>query len=461
MSKVYVIGAGLAGSEAAFQIAEAGIRVNLIEMKPQTFSAAHQSADFAELVCSNSLRSNQIENAVGLLKEELRLNNSLIIEVADITRVPAGGALAVDRNNFSRLITEKIRKHPLITIERREVKALSEFDLDKDFVIVASGPLTSSSLFNDLKKMLGADDLYFFDAIAPIVDAESIDRKKVFAASRYDKGEGEYLNCPFTEEEYESFYAELIKAKTTKVEAFDDIKLFQGCLPIESIAKQGKETLLYGPLKPVGLIDPKIGRQPYAVVQLRQDNQAGSLFNLVGFQTRLTFPEQKRVFSLIPGLEAAVFERFGVMHRNSFLNSPKHLNLGYQHNRLSNLYFAGQITGVEGYVESVGSGFVAAKSLINNYLNIKPEELPLYLHPETILGGLAHYVSLAETKNFQPMNANFGLVPGLDRSELKQIKNKYSLKAKGRRLRRQVYALRALSHYKDVKEETQNLNAQE
>ena len=295
MSKVYVIGAGLAGSEAAFQIAEAGIRVNLIEMKPQTFSAAHQSADFAELVCSNSLRSNQIENAVGLLKEELRLNNSLIIEVADITRVPAGGALAVDRNNFSRLITEKISKHPLITIERREVKALSEFDLDKDFVIVASGPLTSSSLFNDLKKMLGADDLYFFDAIAPIVDAESIDRKKVFAASRYDKGEGEYLNCPFTEEEYESFYAELIKAKTTKVEAFDDIKLFQGCLPIESIAKQGKETLLYGPLKPVGLIDPKIGRQPYAVVQLRQDNQAGSLFNLVGFQTRLTFPEQKRV----------------------------------------------------------------------------------------------------------------------------------------------------------------------
>ncbi|MGI6580061.1 MAG: methylenetetrahydrofolate--tRNA-(uracil(54)-C(5))-methyltransferase (FADH(2)-oxidizing) TrmFO [Saccharofermentanales bacterium] len=457
MNNVYVIGAGLAGSEAAYQIAEAGIAVTLIEMKPHNFSAAHQSANFAELVCSNSLRSNLIENAVGLLKEELRMNNSFVIKAADLNQVPAGGALAVDRENFSGYITEHLTAHPKIKIERREVLSLSEFNLEQDYVVIATGPLTSDALFNDLKRFLGDDDLYFFDAVAPTVEAESINYDRVFAASRYDKGNAAYLNCPFNKEEYEVFYQELINAQPASVEDFDSLKLFQGCMPVESIAKQGKETLLFGPLKPVGLIDPKTGEQPHAVVQLRQDNKAATLYNLVGFQTRLTFPEQKRVFRLIPGLENAVFERFGVMHRNSFINSPKHLGLGYQHKTYPHLFFAGQLTGVEGYVESIGSGFVAAKCLIKHYLKTE-QQLQLYLNPETMLGGMAHYVCQADPQHFQPMNANFGLVPPIDVRQRTNLKHKYRITAKGRQGRRRILALRALSYYRNIEKDIELLN---
>lgn len=461
MNNVYVIGAGLAGSEAAYQIAEAGIDVTLIEMKPQVFSAAHQSSNFAELVCSNSLRSNQLENAAGLLKEELRINKSFVIKAADLNQVPAGGALAVDRENFSGYITEHLSAHPKIKIERREVQSLAEFNLTEDYVVIATGPLTSDNLFNDLKQFLGDDDLYFFDAVAPTIEAESINYNRVFAASRYGKGEAAYLNCPFNMEEYEVFHHELINAKTAIVKDFDSLKLFRGCMPIESIAKQGRETMLYGPLKPVGLIDPKTGEQPYAVVQLRQDNQAATLFNLVGFQSRLTFSEQKRVFRLIPGLENAIFERFGVMHRNSFINSPKHLSLGYQHRTNPHLFFAGQITGVEGYVESIGSGFVAAKCLIAYYLKTGQQQLPLYLHPETMLGGMAHYVSRANPQHFQPMNANFGLVPPIDNLQMNQLKQKYQFIAKGRQGRRQLYALRALSYYRNIEKDIELFNEEE
>lgn len=458
MNKVYVVGAGLAGSEAAYQIAEAGIEVILLEMKPQVFSAAHQSANFAELVCSNSLRSNLIENAVGLLKEELRMNNSFVLKAADLNQVPAGGALAVDREAFSSYVTEHLSAHPKISIDRREVLSLAEFDLTQDYVVIATGPLTSDNLFNNLKQFIGDDNLYFFDAVAPTVEAESINYDKVFTASRYDKGEAAYLNCPFNKTEYEIFYQELINAQPAPVKDFDSLKLFQGCLPVESIAKQGKETLLFGPLKPVGLIDPKTGEQPYAVVQLRQDNKAATLFNLVGFQTRLKFAEQKRIFRLIPGLENAVFERFGVMHRNSFINSPKHLNLGYQHKTLHNLYFAGQITGVEGYVESIGSGFVAAKCLIAHYQNEKQHQLPLYLNPYTMLGGMAHYVCQADPNYFQPMNANFGLVPPMDTEQINQLKQQYRIITKGRQGRRRLYALRALNHYRNIKKDIEFLN---
>ena len=301
--------------------------------------------------------------------------------------------------------------------------------------------------------------IFIFDAVAPTVEAESINRNRVFVASRYEKGEAAYLNCPINKAEYEIFYQELVNAQPALVKDFDSLKLFQGCMPIESIAKQGKETLLFGPLKPVGLIDPKTGEQPYAVVQLRQDNKAATLYNLVGFQTRLTFMEQKRVFRLIPGLEDAVFERFGVMHRNSFINSPKHLNIGYQHKTQPNLFFAGQITGVEGYVESIGSGFVAAKCLITHYKNIKQQEVPLYLHAETMLGGMAHYVCQADPHHFQPMNANFGLVPAIDAKQRNQLKQKYRINAKGRQGRRQVYALRALSYYRNIEKDIELLNA--
>lgn len=458
MKNVYVIGAGLAGSEAAYQIAKAGIHVTLFEMKPEQYSPAHSSPDFAELVCSNSLRSNQLENAVGLLKEELRLNDSFLISAADKHKVPAGGALAVDRNKFSSYITDELEKHPLIKSVRKEIKSLSEFDLEKDYVLVATGPLTSDSLFADLQNLLGHDDLYFFDAVAPIIEAESINQSKVFKASRYDKGDGVYINCPFTKAEYEMFYQELVKAKTAKLNTFDDIKYFQGCMPVEAIAKQGKETLLFGPLKPVGLTNPKSGEQPYAVVQLRQDNQAATLYNMVGFQTQLTWGEQKRIFRLIPGLENAIFERLGVMHRNSFIKSPIHLKLGYQHKEIDHLFFAGQITGVEGYVESIGSGFVAAKHLINQINNVPNKKTPKYFEKETILGGLAHYIASAEAKYFQPMNANYGLVPELNKQERIQLKAEYDIKEKGRRGRRLAYSYRALSHYKTcLKEDELNV----
>lgn len=449
MKNIYVIGAGLAGSEAAFQIAEAGLPVTLYEMKPQKYSPAHHSPYFAELVCSNSLRSNLLENAVGVLKQELRYQKSLIMASADMHHVPAGGALAVDRDGFANTITETLKNHPLITVKNEEIKNLNKFNLQEDYVLIATGPLTSEDLFQALKSFLDEEDLYFFDAVAPIIESESIDSNITFRASRYDKGEGEYINCPFSKEEYEQFYEELVHAETVPINEVDDLKLFQGCMPIEEIARQGKETLLFGPLKPVGLIDPRTGKQPYAVVQLRQDNHAASLFNLVGFQTRLKWNEQKRVFHLIPGLENAVFERYGVMHRNTYINSPNHLNLGYQHKVYEHLYFAGQITGVEGYVESVGSGLVAAKTLINHIKQEKQQNYTeqLYLNPETMLGGLAHYVISADSNHFQPMNANFGLVPELKSSERNLLKQKFKIEEKGIRGRRLVYSYRALSHY--------------
>ncbi|NLJ95021.1 MAG: methylenetetrahydrofolate--tRNA-(uracil(54)-C(5))-methyltransferase (FADH(2)-oxidizing) TrmFO [Clostridiaceae bacterium] len=445
MKKVNIIGAGLAGSEAAYQIAEAGIPVVLYEMKPDKYSPAHKIPYFAELVCSNSLRSNLLENAVGVLKQELRYQNSLIIAVADKHQIPAGGALAVDRTEFSRTITNIINEHPLITVEHKEVKDLAKFDLENEYVLIASGPLTSDNLYKSLKNFLG-EDLYFFDAVAPIIEYESIDHSRTFKASRYGKGIGEYINCPFNKEQYELFYQALLAAKTVPINELDEFNLFQGCMPIEEIARQGPNTLLFGPLKPIGLNDPTTGKEPYAVVQLRQDNQAATLYNLVGFQTRLTWSEQKRVFRMIPGLENAIFERFGVMHRNIYYNSPNNLKLGYQHKTINNLFFAGQITGVEGYVESVGSGLVAAKTLIRDYFSIQDENTT-YLNPETILGGLAHYVTSAESKYFQPMNANFGLVPALTATERNQLKQKYNISEKGRRGRRLVYARRALSHY--------------
>ncbi len=448
MRKIHVLGAGLAGSEAAYQIAKAGLPVNLYEMKPERFSPAHVSQNFAELVCSNSLRSDQLENAVGLLKKELRLSHSLIMQSADLHKVPAGGALAVDRESFSSYITGVLTRHSLVRIERREIKSLAEFPPD-DWLIVATGPLTSDALFADLKHCLGQDDLYFFDAIAPIVERESIDFDKVFFASRYDKGEREYINCPFTKQEYENFYSELINAKTAEVKDFDQEKLFQGCMPVESIARQGVDTLRFGPLKPVGLSNPKTGKMPYAVVQLRQDNEAGSMYNLVGFQTRLTWPEQKRVFRLIPGLENAEFERYGVMHRNTFINSPKHLKLGYQMKQNAKLFFAGQITGVEGYLESAASGFTAAKSLIAQYRGQEIDQSAPYLNARTMMGGLAHYVAESDSSDFQPSNANFGLLPELAAQEKSSLRKKYQILDKGRKGRRLLYSYRALSYYQN------------
>ncbi len=449
MKKVHIIGAGLAGSEAAWQIAQAGIPVILHEMKPLKYSAAHSLPFFAELVCSNSLRSNLLENAVGTLKQELRYQKSLIMQTADLYKVPAGGALAVDRIGFAKYITDTLTAHPLIEIKTEEVQDLAKFDLRKDYVLIASGPLTGDALFQSLQDLLGEDELYFFDAVAPIIEKDSINQDKVFRASRYDKGDGEYINCPFTETEYLQFYQALIQAKTAEVEAFDDLKLFQGCMPVEAIAKRGQNALLFGPMKPVGLIDPKTNQQAYAIVQLRQDNQAGTLYNIVGFQTRLTFPEQKRIFRMIPGLEHAIFERYGVMHRNSFINSPNHLKLGYQYKKNPHLFFAGQITGVEGYVESVGSGLVAAKCLINDYQGkeLEPEHYPTYLEPETILGSMAHYVCSADPEHFQPMNANFGLVPEIKKEMRSQLKQRYNITEKGRVGRRLLYSHRALSHY--------------
>lgn len=443
---VYVIGGGLAGAEAAYQISRSGIDVILYEMKPSKFSPAHHSADFAELVCSNSLRSNQLENAVGILKEELRQQGSLIMAAADQNRVPAGGALAVDRSAFSAYITKVLETNPRVEIRREEVTDLKRFDLEEDYVLLATGPLTSPQLLFSLADFLGDEELYFFDAVAPLVEAASIDQTKSFLASRYDKGEGEYINCPLTETEYENFYRELVGAKRAELNDFDDHHLFQGCMPVEAIARQGRDTLLFGPLKPVGLVDPRTGQRPYAVVQLRQDNQAASLYNLVGFQTQLTWPEQKRVFRLIPALENAVFERFGVMHKNSFINSPRLLKLGFQHKAYDRLFFAGQLTGVEGYVESTASGLVAAKSLTSHYLGTRDPN-PLYLHPETVMGGLAHYVVKADPRYFQPMNANFGLLPELTSQERQRLRAQYKIREKGRRGRRLLYAKRALEHY--------------
>lgn len=421
---VNVIGAGLAGSEAAWQLAEAGVPVNLYEMRPVKSTAAHHTADFAELVCSNSLRGNGLTNAVGVLKEEMRRLNSLVISSADETAVPAGGALAVDRNDFSGLITQKLKTHPLVTVISEEITKIP-----KGITIIATGPLTSEALAEEIAEYNGSHGFYFYDAAAPIIDSSTIDRDKVYLKSRYDKGEAAYLNCPMTEEEFMRFYEALITAEVAPQKEFEKEKFFEGCMPIEVMAKRGIKTMLFGPMKPVGLEDPKTGKRPYAVIQLRQDNAAASMYNIVGFQTHLKWGEQKRVFQMIPGLENAEFLRYGVMHRNSFMNSPELLRPTYQSKKRDDLFFAGQMTGVEGYVESAGSGLVAG---INAARLAKGEELIEFPH-ETAIGSMAYYITHAEGKHFQPMNANFGLLPDLP----ERIKDK--------KLRYQTLAERALN----------------
>lgn len=402
---VTIIGGGLAGSEAAWQAASAGLRVRLYEMRPDKMTPAHHSGELAELVCSNSLRANSLENAVGLLKEEMRRLNSIIMEWADRTRVPAGGALAVARDEFSAGISEALLNHPDVEIVRHEVPRIPE----EGVVIIASGPLTSDSLAGAIAEFTGEEHLSFFDAAAPIVTLESVDMDKVFRASRYGKGEDDYLNCPMTEEEYDRFWEELCRGEKHAGQDFEKKCFFEGCLPVEEMARRGRETLLFGPLKPVGLTDPRTGRYPHAVVQLRQDNREGTLFNLVGFQTNLKWPEQLRVFRMIPGLENADFARLGVMHRNTFINSPRVLEPTFQSKIRPTLFFAGQITGVEGYVESAASGLVAG---LNATRLCRGHEL-LIFPPETAHGALAHYITTADPHHFQPMNVAFGLFPPL------------------------------------------------
>lgn len=411
MAEIRIIGAGLAGCEAAWQAANRGVNVTLCEMKPKKFTPAHHSENFAELVCSNSLRSNELSNAVGLLKEEMRRLGSLMIEAADATAVPAGSALAVDRIGFSAYITDKIRNHPHITVIETEICALPEDGV----TVVASGPLTSDALSEAIDRRIGGKKLHFFDAAAPIVDFSSINMDIAFFASRYGKGEASYINCPMTKEQYDVFYDALIHAKEAELKEFDkesqrDLKVFEGCMPVEVMARRGYETLLFGPLKPVGLPLPATGKDAYAVVQLRQDNAAGTMYNIVGFQTHLTFPEQKRVFSLIPGLENAEFMRYGVMHRNTYLQSPGLLRPDYSMIDAPNLFFAGQMTGVEGYVESAASGLVAGINAA-----CAAQDKPRVLFPrECVIGAMASYVSTGGTGAFVPMNANFGIVPPLD-----------------------------------------------
>ena len=405
MMKVTVVGAGLAGSEAAWQLAQRGISVELIEMKPHKMSPAHHSANFGELVCSNSLRGDRLENAVGLLKEEMRQLGSLIISCADATRVEAGGCLAVDREGFSALITEKIRNHPNITVREEEVTQMPEGP-----VIVATGPLTSDDFSKAIGEYFGQDYLHFFDAAAPLVTAESVDMDLAWWQSRYDRGTPDYINCALSKEEYEAFVNELVSAQEAEVHGFEDKKVFEGCMPVEVMARRGFETLRYGPLKPVGLVDPRTGKEPYAVVQLRQDNAAKSVFNLVGFQTHLKFPEQKRVFSMIPALRNAEFVRYGVMHQNTFLQSPKLLDRYYADRRNPLVAFAGQMTGVEGYVESAASGLLAALAMAAKVQGKEPPQFP----QTTAIGALALYISDERVENFQPMNINFSIVAPLE-----------------------------------------------
>lgn len=411
--KVKVIGAGLAGCEAVWQLVKRGIAVELYEMKPKKFSPAHSSEQFAELVCSNSLKADRIENACGLLKEEMRLFDSLMMKAADVSRVPAGGALAVDRDVFSEYITNKIKAHPLVTVINEEVTKINT----DEYTIIATGPLTSEELAEAIMEITGDKSLYFYDAAAPIVTADSIDSDKVFKAARYDKGTADYINCPMTKTEYEAFYNELINAETMPLKSFENQKVFEGCMPVEVMAKRGFETLTFGPLKPVGLVNPATGADDaYAVVQLRQDNKEATLYNLVGFQTNLKWGEQKRVFSMIPGLENAEFVRYGVMHRNTYINSPKLLNKYYQMRKYPKLFFAGQITGVEGYVESASSGILAgfnAARLIENKYMFEPDK-------KTSIGALPLYISNENITKFQPMNSNFGIIEGLN----ERIKNK-------------------------------------
>lgn len=404
--KLNIIGAGLAGCEAAWQAAQQGVKVTLYEMKPKKSSPAHKSSQFAELVCSNSLRADGIHNAVGLLKEEMRRLDSLILSCADQTRVPAGGALAVDREGFSALVTEKITNHPNIEVCREEVKTV---DIAQT-TIIAAGPLVSDALAEAIRSLTGSCYLHFFDAAAPIVSFESINMEKAFRAARYGKGGDDYINCPMNREEYLAFYRALISAEAAQVhEGVENPKVFEGCMPIEIMASRGEDTMRFGPLKPVGLTNPHDQSRPYAVVQLRQDNAAGSMYNIVGFQTHLKFPEQKRVFSMIPGLEHAEFYRYGVMHRNTYLNAPGLLSANYQMKTQPKIFFAGQITGVEGYVESAASGLIAGLSAASMLLQ---KEMP-HFDAKTAIGALGAYISNEGITNFQPMNVNFGIMEAL------------------------------------------------
>ena len=415
---VKVIGAGLAGAEAAWQLAQRGIQVELIEMKPEKKSPAHHSDTFAELVCSNSLRGDKLENAVGLLKEELRRLDSLIIACADATRVEAGGCLAVDRQGFSDLVTEKIQNHPNITIISQEVTEVPDGP-----VIIATGPLTSDSLSQAIGRYFGMEYLHFFDAAAPLVTAESVDMEEAWWQSRYDRGTPDYVNCAMTKEQYEAFLRELITAEEAPVHGFEDKNVFEGCMPVEVMARRGVDTLRFGPLKPVGLTDPKTGKEPYAVVQLRQDNAAKSVYNLVGFQTHLKFGEQKRVFSMIPALKNAEFVRYGVMHQNTFLQSPKLLDRYYADRRNPLVAFAGQMTGVEGYVESAASGFLAAVAMA---AKVQGKEIPDF-PKETAIGALGLYISDARIENFQPMNINFSIIAPLEQRIRKKAEKNLAL----------------------------------
>ena len=436
--KINIFGAGLAGCEAAYQAAKRGIQVDLYEMKPKKKTPAHTSDNLAELVCSNSLRSNVLTNAVGLLKEELNLMDSLIMKAAYATQVEAGSALAVDRHKFSEYITKEIKENPLINLIEEEVTSIPEDEI----TVVATGPLTSDSFSEYLENFLGKSHLSFFDASAPIVEYSTLDMNKIYAASRYGKGEASYLNCPMTKEEYDLFYNELINAEEAHLKEFDSdsqkkINVFEGCMPVEVMARRGYDTLRYGPLKPVGLPDPKTGKEPYAVIQLRQENAEKTMYNLVGFQTHLTFGEQKRVFSLIPGLENATFLRYGVMHRNTFINSPACLDCFYSMRTRPNVFFAGQMTGVEGYVESTSSGFVAG---VNAARLAKGERL-IDFPNITAIGALAHYISDENVVNFQPMNANFGLVANLET----KVKG-------GKRFRNEALSKRAVEYINSIKD---------
>lgn len=430
--KVTVIGGGLAGSEATWQLAKRGIEVDLYEMRPVKMTPAHETGNLSELVCTNSMRSNQLSNAVGLLKEEMRQLDSLIMRVADETAVPAGGALAVDRDSFSKKITQISNELPNVHVHNEEIK-----DIPKEGInIIATGPLTSDSLATKIKEFCGSESLHFFDAAAPIITAESIDYNIVYKKSRYDKGEAAYLNCPMDKEQFVNFYNNLITAETAELHEFEKNNVFEGCMPIEVMAKRGEKTMLFGPLKPVGLEDPKTGKLPYAVVQLRQDNASASMYNIVGFQTHLKFGEQKRVFSLIPGLANAVFVRYGKMHRNTYISSPEVLNSTYETKLCENLFFAGQMTGVEGYVESAGSGLVAG---INASLRAIGES-PIVFPKNTAIGSMANYITSTSAKNFQPMNASYSLMPQLE----KKIRNKQE-----RHLMQSKIALDELNEFKN------------
>ena len=436
---IKVIGAGLAGCEAAYQAARLGVNVILYEMKPHKFSPAHHSEGFAELVCSNSFRSNVTSNAVGLLKEELRLMGSLVMEAAYATEVPAGSALAVNRDEFSKYITEKINNHPSITVIREEAVEIPEDGI----TVIATGPLTSDAMAEKISALTGGGELHFFDAAAPIVDFSTVNTDVAFFASRYGKGDAEdYLNCPMTKEEYEAFYSALVSAECAALKEFDkesqELTVFEGCMPVEVMAKRGFDTLRFGPMKPVGLPLPTTGEDAFATVQLRRENKEGTMYNIVGFQTHLTFPEQKRVFRMIPGLENAEFYRYGVMHRNTYLNSPGFLTDTYSVKTRPNLFFAGQMTGVEGYIESTSSGFVAGINAARLALNEECFKLPR----ETEIGALAAYVSEGGvSKDFQPMNANFGIIAPFD----KKIKG-------GKRARNDAYAERSLALIEEIKQ---------